>query len=379
MSEYQYYEFQAIDRPLDQAAQRALRSISSRGTITARGFTNHYEWGDFKGDPRKWMEDWFDLHVYLTNWGTRRLMMRLPKRFLNGTDLGPFIDAVDWVETWTSGDNVIIDIHRDELELYEDDWDDDGAGWLGALAPLRTELVAGDLRLFYLLWLSAIQDELVPDGTHEPLPGLAPLTSALEAFADFFHIDGDLVQAAAESGGHDTGLTTDKCRDAVAAIPEHEKSELLLRVLNGDNYVGAELGSRVRNQSARPRIKGRTVRELRTRAQEFADERERAVEEEREAEEQRRALDAEKALRTRLEALKRRGESVWREVENEIERRNPAGYDRALALMADLAALATEVGREDDFNRRIADIRLRHEKKGRFIERLVGLERPGTS
>jgi hypothetical protein len=50
MSEYQYYEFQAIDRPLDRAAQDALRSISSRARITATSFTNHYEWGDLKGD-----------------------------------------------------------------------------------------------------------------------------------------------------------------------------------------------------------------------------------------------------------------------------------------------------------------------------------------
>ena len=30
MSEYQYYEFQAIDRPLDAAAQKALRALSTR-------------------------------------------------------------------------------------------------------------------------------------------------------------------------------------------------------------------------------------------------------------------------------------------------------------------------------------------------------------
>jgi hypothetical protein len=373
MSEYQYYEFQAIDRPLGAAAQQALRSISSRGTITARSFTNHYEWGDFKGDPRKLMEDWFDLHVYLTNWGTRRLMMRLPRRFLEGTDLAPFLGAVEWVERWTSGENLIIDIHRGELELYEDDWDDDGSGWLAALAPLRTELLSGDLRLFYLLWLAAIQDEQLPDRTHEPLPGLAPLTPALEAFAEFFHIDGDLVQAAAEAGGHDTGLPTDEYRDAVAAIPEDEKTELLLRALSGDNYVGPELVSRIRKQSARPYIKGRTVRELRARAQEFADERERAAERQRRAEERRQAQEAEKALRIRLDALKRRGETVWREVENEIERRNPAGYERALSLIADLAVLATEAGRENDFSQRIAGIRSRHERKAKFIERLAGL------
>jgi hypothetical protein len=77
MSEYQYYEFQAIDRPLDRAAQEALRSISSRARITATSFTNHYEWGDLKGDPRKFMERWFDLHLYLANWSTRRLMLRV--------------------------------------------------------------------------------------------------------------------------------------------------------------------------------------------------------------------------------------------------------------------------------------------------------------
>lgn len=69
MSEYQFYEFHAIDRPLDRAAREALRSISSRARITATSFANHYKWGDLKGDPRKFMEQWFDFHHYLANWG----------------------------------------------------------------------------------------------------------------------------------------------------------------------------------------------------------------------------------------------------------------------------------------------------------------------
>ncbi len=78
MSEYQYYEFQAIDRPLDEADRKALRSLSSRAQITATSFTNHYEWGDFRGSPCELMERWFDLHLHVANWGTRRLMIRLP-------------------------------------------------------------------------------------------------------------------------------------------------------------------------------------------------------------------------------------------------------------------------------------------------------------
>jgi hypothetical protein len=35
VSEYQYYEFQAIDRALDRGAQQDLRSISSRARIRA--------------------------------------------------------------------------------------------------------------------------------------------------------------------------------------------------------------------------------------------------------------------------------------------------------------------------------------------------------
>jgi len=43
MSEYQYYEFQAVDRPLTEAERTELRALSSRARITATSFTDHYE------------------------------------------------------------------------------------------------------------------------------------------------------------------------------------------------------------------------------------------------------------------------------------------------------------------------------------------------
>src|SRR5271154_3850094 len=158
MSEYQYYEFQAVDRPLSDADSKALRALSTRAKITASSFINSYEWGDFKGDPAKLMERWFDLHLYLANWGSRRLMMRLPKQMGDLGRLDNFIGEVDWVKVRVVGENLILDILRDDDESREDDWDD-GAGRLAELAPLRTDVLAGDLRLFYLLWLIAIEDE----------------------------------------------------------------------------------------------------------------------------------------------------------------------------------------------------------------------------
>ena len=371
MSEYQYYEFLAIDRPLDKATQEALRSISSRARITATSFTNHYEWGDLKGDPRQFMERWFDLHLYLANWGTRRLMMRVPKRFLKRADIAPFLREVDWVDVWTSGDNVIVDIHRNEVEPG-DGWDD-GSDWLPALAPLRADVVSGDLRLFYLLWLTAVQEELVAHDEVEPLPGVGPLTGALEGFVEFFDIDPDLVRAAAESGTGDATISKNSLREALATISEADKTELLLRLIEGDSHVAAELKSRIRNRNPTPLEPRRTVGALRMRAQEIREVRERANAERREVERRRRAEEAEKGRRARLKALKQRGAKVWREIEEEIVRRNASGYDKAASLLSDLQALAIEEGSQDEFARRLASIRTRHEKKAKFIERLEEL------
>jgi len=372
MSEYQYYEFQAIDRPLDRAAQQALRSISSRAQITATSFTNHYEWGDLKGDPRELVARWFDLHLYQSNWGTRRLIMRLPKHLLNRKDIDAFLGQLDWVEVLTSGDNVILDMSRHEVE--PDDDLDDGTGWLASLAPLRSDVLAGDLRLFYLLWLTAVQDGLVDDDEVEPMRGIGPLTGALEAFANFFVIDPDLVQAAAELEADEAATSKDDLRRAVAAIAERDKTELLLRVAEGDVHVAAELRRSVRKQGPGVSAPCRTAGALRERAQEIAEARERGLAERLEAERRRQAKEAEKARRVRLDEIKRRGESVWREIEQEIERRNPSGYDRAACLLSDLQALAEEQKDQQDFDHRLALIRARHEKKGKFIERLIRLK-----
>jgi hypothetical protein len=372
MSEYQYYEFQAVDRPLDRAAQQALRAVSSRARITATSFTNEYDWGNFRGDPRQFMERWFDLHLYLANWGTRRLMLRVPGSLLSVSDLAPFLGESDDVKVWAAGDNLIVDIARDEVEI-DDHWEDD-SDRLAALAPLRSDVLSGDLRLFYLLWLAAVQDEVVSDGDVEPLPGIGPLTDPLEAFARFFDIDPDLVQAAAETGAAEAAMSRDSLRDALASIPEAEKTELLLRVVDGDGHVvAAELLRRFRRRpaSSAPR---RTAGALRVRAQEIAEARERAEAERLEKERRRQAEEAEKARRARIVVLRQRGAAVWREVEVEIARRNPPGYDRAVNLLLDLQALAAEDGSRSDFDRHLAAIRRQHETKRKFIERLVVLE-----
>jgi hypothetical protein len=55
MSEYQYYEFLAVDRPLNEGQQAEVRVLSTRARVTATSFTNELHWGNFRGDPRKMM------------------------------------------------------------------------------------------------------------------------------------------------------------------------------------------------------------------------------------------------------------------------------------------------------------------------------------
>jgi hypothetical protein len=371
MSEYQYYEFQAIDRPLTKADQEMLRGLSTRARITATSFTNQYEWGDFKGDPKRLMESCFDLHLYFASWGTRRLMIRVPKRLVDRHGLGVFLDEVDWVTIWSKGAHTVIDICRDEVEPDDDAWDD-GTGWLAALAPLRGDIFSGDLRPFYLLWLSAVADELLTDDTLEPLPGIGPLTGELEAAAEFFDIDRDLVEAAAASP-YEEELAPDASRDFVSRLAEDEKTDLLVRLMEGDSHIDSELRQRARAQRMGGRRPRRTVGELRAKAREMREVRERDEAERRRAGDRRKAEEAEEARRARLDAVRRRDESVWTEIETEIERRNAFGYDRAAALLADLKQLAAEQDNTADFSRRLAAIRERHARKGQFVKRLQGL------
>ena len=351
--------------------------MSTRARITTSSFTNTYDWGDFKGDPARLMETWFDLHLYLTNWGARRLMVRWAARLVDRNLLGAFLGAVDGVELRRSGQNLILDIAFDDAEF--DDWDD-GAGWLAALAPLRADVLGGDLRLFYLLWLSAVEADVFGPDEPESMPGIGPMTGTLEAFARFCGIDPDLVAAATERAadpheGHQASSET--ARPIITAMSEGEKADLLARLFGGDAHVGSELRALVRQRAMSradtPVVAARTVGELRARADAIRRAREQAQAEKAAAERKRLEAEAERSRRARLDAIERRGERVWQEIEAEIARRNATGYDKAACLLLDLRAIAVENGATEEFDRRLQAIRERHARKERFIERLAKL------
>src|SRR5882757_2231529 len=118
MSEYQYYEFQAIDRRLAASQMAKLRSFSTRARITPTSFINDYQWGEFKGDEDAWMDKYFDAFLYFANWGTHILKLRLPSRLLDRATVDAYCVGESASVREHEGKTVITFVSDQE----EDEW-----------------------------------------------------------------------------------------------------------------------------------------------------------------------------------------------------------------------------------------------------------------
>ena len=136
MSEYQYYEFQAIDRQLTDEEQETLRGYSRRARITPTRFVNSYSYGDFKGDESEWMAKYFDAFVYMANWGTHRLMLRLPGSLLPQESIERYC-AGSTLSARAIGKHLILDF-RSDMEGGDGDGAEDDNDTPSSLVPIRT-------------------------------------------------------------------------------------------------------------------------------------------------------------------------------------------------------------------------------------------------
>jgi len=236
VSEYQYYEFLAVDRPLTADEQDEVRQFSSSAKITATSFASEYHWGDFRGDPGHLMRHYYDAHLYLANWGTHRIMLRLPRTALDPKIARRYCVA-DQVSVSQADEYLIIDMTSEDESGEEDAGEEEP---LSAIAGVRTELATGDLRPLYLAWLSAYgtweRDEYAfeeddEDEVEPPVPpGLRSLTAAQRALAGFLRLDQDLLEVAAQASPPLEAMRDDSMAAGIAGLPEREKDRLLLMV-----------------------------------------------------------------------------------------------------------------------------------------------------
>lgn len=383
MSEYQYYEFLAIDRPLDDGEQAAVRSLSTRARISSTSFVNEYHWGGFKGDSRRLMERYYDAHLYVANWGTHRVMLRLPCDLLD-PDVVEDYCVGDEASAWVTGEFIVLDFTSED-HAGEFDFDYDPENLLSTILGVRAELAAGDLRPLYLAWLAAygawerdedVFDRDADDDLEPPVPpGLGTLTAAQRALADFLRLDDDLIATAAQTSPQ-LGAPNDDPDDLtvwVARLPVTEKDRLLARVAQGEAVrVQMELLRRFRGDTAPiiPVPARRNVADLLDNAARRRADRERRLAAKRAEDEARQEQARLLARERRLDTLAAEGDAAWSRVEAMIATRKPAEYDAAVTLLTDLQALAERENRYDTFTVRTIVLRQEHARKPSLIERL---------
>jgi hypothetical protein len=382
MSEYRYYEFQAIDRLLTPQEMKVLRSYSTRARITPARFVNHYSWGSFKGDVGAWMDKYFDAFLYFANWGTRVLKLRLPTRILDlHTALQYCTDRS--VEAWEKEGRTFLSFVTEPEEPPYLEADLELEGTLTTLAVLRLEFARGDFRGLYLAWLLGVQNgEIGREETEPPVPaGLGELTPCQKTLIEFMGIDGDLVHAVSETSVplKEASPKRPEIQAWIASLPGAQKDELLTRlVIDGDGSLAAELLRRFRKEAAvRPAgpagagAPRRTVKELLEAARAYR-ERRLQMEAERRAREMARLEREAAAARQRyLDSLAGRAPQVWGEIEELIASRQPTRYDRAVELLLDLRDLDARAAGGGDFSRRLGVLREKHGAKSSFLQRLA--------
>ena len=389
MSEFQHYEFRAVDRALSREEMAELRRVSTRADITSTSFVNEYEWGDFKGNPNDWMRKYFDAFLYYANWGTRNLKIRVPISLFSREKVSDYYSD-ETLEFFDTPEHLIINFASPD---YVESWD----GWmfaegmLSSLISIRAELMQGDLRPLYLGWLIGKDDEdiddedaeededLEDDEDYEPPipPGLGSLTASQEAFVELFEIDRDLLAAAALASPPLVGSTTSKSdyHAWLIRLPQQEKDRLLVRLVESNGAaVAYELSARFQRESGAlsrsiDEPTRRTFRELTAIKLQLREDREhREAEAARIAKEEKDRADA--AVRKKyLDSLATRIPATWLKIEELAKTKKPKEYGLAVNLLIDLRDLHDR-GDLTDFHMKLNEFRIRHSAKPTFISRL---------
>ena len=369
MSEYQYYEFQAIDKPLSEKNREVLRNISSRAQITSTSFVNEYNYGNFKGDPLKLVEKYFDAFLYVTNWGTHQLMLRIPRKLIDLDLASQYCIGDSWT-IYEKGDYLIFDF-TSETEDY--DWEE-GEGYLLPLISLRSDLIRGDYRCLYLAWLFCAQmDEIEDDEEEPPVPAnLGNLNVSLESFADFMRLDKDLIQVAAENSiAEQKSVQNDqKLKIWIDGLPNSEKNTIIFRLINdNDPHIGNELLQRFRKTlSIKDTQKAsRTVMKMLQKAEEYTKKKDRQIAEQKAKEKARKEKEAAIAREKHLNGLTGKEKEIWKKVDALILTKKPKDYDEAVRFMIDLKDFAKKTNTTSLFKSKLMAIRENHSRKSSFI------------
>jgi hypothetical protein len=372
MSEYQRYEFMTVERPLTAAQLDAVEALSSHIEATSTHAVIEYNWGNFKHDPIDVLRKYFDGFLYWANWGSPRLAFRFPHGILPA-DLIEGYDLDDFVTFTRKADYDILDIQFGEMEA-PDEWTEYE---LGSLIGIRDELMEGDLRGLYIVWLAGQrmlqgydEDEEIEEEDYEitvpPVPpGLGTLTAAQYALAELLQLPEELLVAAAHHSEAAVPSAGDDFAAWVRLLSPERQEEYLVRLARNEPGLSRILARELRElgqdksgirpsegehvtyatlQSESTAIKGRREREKR---------------------------EQERLARLRhLQEIHDHQDSYWNQINQAVERGSGSGYDEALKLLIELRDSANQFNETEKFQDRFRSWVRSHLRRPALVKRL---------
>ena len=375
MSEYQYYEFMTIDRPLTLEETKALRALSTRAQITPVSFINEYNWGDFKGDPDKLMQLYFDAHVYVANWMTAVFMVRVPIETLSNK-IAKAMEAHYTLDFKAVQTHWIITWSLEESENHERFGMEDGRSWMVRLAPLRDELLRGDLRSLYIGWLASVTRGIIDNHEKEPLSvsGLGSLTSPQQALAEFLEVDPDLLKGAGMDSPPSQAdeIPEREMEDWIDGLLRSEVNSFMKQLLQGKGHQAERtLKNRFaawckNRQGDNPQTPRRTVGEL----WEYAKKAEKIRLDLENRERMQQEIKCRKEREVYLKNISKDFPKMWKSVQQTVKRGSGLAYDEACRFMIDISEAYTLIGNRKGFRQELNKLMNSHMRRKALIQRL---------
>jgi len=372
MSEYQRYEFMTSDRPLTRVQLDAVNDLSSHIEASSTHAVIEYHWGDFKHNPIEVLREFFDGFLYWANWGSPQLALRFPHGTLPA-DLLDGYDLEDFATFTQHADYDILDIHFGEMEA-PDEWTDYE---LGSLIGIRDELLEGDLRSLYIVWLAAQEmlggydeDEDEEDEDYEistpPVPpDFGTLTAAQQALAELVRVPEELLAAVARHSQAGKASPGDNFPEWVKLLSPERQNDYLVRLAQNEPGLSRLLVKELRElgqdkTSATPPTGERVPYAM------LLDE-SRLVK----AQLERERREQERLARERhLQNIHDHQEDYWRQADQAAERGTGGGYDNATQLLVELRDVAAQFKETEEFQERFRRWIRSHLRRPAFLKRL---------
>jgi hypothetical protein len=375
MSEYQYYEFAAIDGPISDEGLRYARGCSSRAEVSRVRWQNTYHFGDFHGNVDTLLK-YYDAHFYIANWGSVRLGLAFPKGVITPDALQPYLRGGERYEDTLTikeiGNRFIVWWERNEEGGW---WDTGGEGLIDELIGIREELMRGDYRALFLGWLADFNSEEWQDPKDgavllPPIPnGLNHLSPALTKLIEHFPVDPDAHAVAATLSRASTPERVPMAT-VLEKLSVSEMRALLARVAEGGGPgVMAEL-----NRLTYPRVPiavGPAI-SCTDFAAKTIETREARLKKEAAAEAAKRQRKTEQR-KQHLASVFQRVDSIWSGLNPLMDQKIASAYEQAAGQLQELHDAYAQAGDIGAFELKLREFRVRYSNRPAMLRRIEKL------